>query len=99
MLHVRWNDDRIAGVQYLRLIALEADAPDPGQTIERLSNRMRVPRSPRTRCERNDRGTHPRRRGTNNNLVLKHGAAERLGCALFGSAVCGANHWHVLSSF
>src|SRR5689334_5738939 len=40
MLHIRWNDDCIAGVQYLRLLALEADAPHPGQAVERLPNRM-----------------------------------------------------------
>jgi hypothetical protein len=40
---IRWDIDRIARVQHLRLLALEADAADAGQTEERLPNRVGVP--------------------------------------------------------
>ena len=40
---VRRDIDRIARVQHLRLLALEADAADAGQTEERLPNRVGVP--------------------------------------------------------
>ena len=43
MLHVRWDQHGIAGVQRLRLLALEAYAPDAGQAVQRLPDRMRVP--------------------------------------------------------
>src|SRR4051794_31264765 len=40
---IRRDVDRIARVQHLRLLALEADTADAGQTKERLSNRVGVP--------------------------------------------------------
>src|SRR3954447_23735136 len=36
--------DRIARTQYLRLLALETDAADAAEAIERLADRVRVPR-------------------------------------------------------
>ena len=57
MHRIRWDIDRIAGVQHLRLLALEADAADAGQTEERLPNRVGVPRGACSRRERNDRHT------------------------------------------
>src|SRR4030088_2065426 len=41
---IRRDIDRIARVQHLRLLALEADAADAGQTEERLPNWVGVPR-------------------------------------------------------
>jgi hypothetical protein len=45
---IRRDIDRIARVQHLRLLALEADAADPGATEERLSDRD----GSATRCAR-----------------------------------------------
>ena len=50
---IRRDIYRIARVQHLRLLALEADAADAGQTEERLPNRVGVPRGACARRERN----------------------------------------------
>src|SRR6202171_4903617 len=57
---IRRDIDRIARVQHLRLLALEADAADAGQTEECLPNRVGVPCGASARGERNDRTSKAR---------------------------------------
>src|SRR5690348_14670277 len=50
-----WRDvDRIARAQDLRLLALETDAADAAEAIERLADRVRVPRGACARREGDD---------------------------------------------
>jgi hypothetical protein len=69
----------------LRLLALEADAADPGQTEERLPNRVRVPRSTVRAPGVNVTTEPPRRDGASavitgswNTTPVKVSAAPRL---------------------
>jgi hypothetical protein len=78
---VRRYIDRIAGVQHLRLLALETDAANAGQTEERLPNRVRVPRGARAGRERNDGTSKARWRLGRNHRILEHNAGEGLGGA------------------
>src|SRR5437764_8090049 len=75
---VRRDVDRIARVQHLRLLALEADAADAGQTEERLPNRVGMPRSACSRRESNDRASKTRRRLGGYYRILEHDAGEGL---------------------
>src|SRR5277367_4144351 len=79
MHDVRRDVDYIARVQHLRLLALEADAADAGQTEERLPNRVGVPRGACSRRERNDRASKTRRRLGGDHRILKHDSGEGLG--------------------
>src|SRR5882672_3236020 len=83
---IRRDIDRIARVQHLRLLALEADAADAGQTEERLPNRVGVPRGACPRRERNHRTAKARRRLGGDDRILEHNAGEGFG----GASPCGA---------
>ena len=94
-----WRDiDRIAGVQHLRFLALEADAANAGQTEKRLTNRVGVPRGARARRERNNRTPKTRWRFGGDHRILEHDAGEGLRSAPSGGARPGANnsgfYWH-----
>ena len=83
MHRIRWDIDRIAGVQRLRPLAHEADAADAGQTEERLANRVGVPCGACARRECNNRTTKARRRFRGdhrawNTTPVKVSAAPRL---------------------
>src|SRR6185437_10996918 len=78
MHRIRRDVDRVARVQHLRLLALEADAADAGQAEERLPNRVRVPRGACARCERDDRTSKARRRLGGDHRILEHDSGERL---------------------
>src|ERR1700730_4658626 len=90
--------DRIARVQHLRLLALEADAADAGQTEERLPNWVGVPRGACSRRKRNDRTSKARGRLGGDHRILEHDAGEGLGGAPPCSARPSANdsgfYWH-----
>ena len=83
---IRRDIDRIARVQHLRLLALEADAADAGQAEERLPDRVGVPRGACARRERNDRTSKARRRFGGDHRILEHDSCEGLG----GTPPCGA---------
>src|SRR5262249_16683714 len=95
---IRWDVDRIARVQHLRLLALEADAADAGQTEERLTNRVGVPRGACSRRERNNRASETRGRLGGDHRILEHDACEGVGGAPLCGARPGANdsglYWH-----
>ena len=57
---IRRDVDRIARVQHLGLLPLEADAANAGQTEERLSNRVGVPGGAGAWRERNYRAAKTR---------------------------------------
>jgi hypothetical protein len=82
----------------LRLLALETDAANAGQTEERLPNRVRVPRGARAGRERNDGTSKARWRLGGNHRILEHNAGESLGSAPPCGARSGANDsgfdWH-----
>jgi hypothetical protein len=79
MQSIRRDIDRVTRVQHLWLLALEADTANAGQTEERLSNRMRMPRRARTWRERDDRTTKARRRLSGDHRILEDNAGECLG--------------------
>ena len=76
---IRRDIDRIARVQHLGLLALEADAADAGQTEERLPDWVGMPRGACARRERNDRASKTRRRLGGDHRILEHDAGEGLG--------------------
>src|SRR5215471_13848551 len=100
---VRRNIDGIAWVQYLRILALEADAAYARQTEKRLTHRVGVPRGARAWCKRNDRTTKARRRLGGDHRILEHDAGEGLCGAPSGGARPGANnsrfYWHHYAPF
>src|ERR1700731_473495 len=83
--------DDVARVQHLRLLALEADAADPGQTKQRLPDRMGGPGGARARRERHDRPAEARRRFGGDDRILEHDPGEGLRGAAPGLACSGAN--------
>jgi len=92
MHRIRRDVDRIARVEHLRLLALEADPAHAGQTEERLPDRVGVPSGACARCKCNDRTSQARRRLGGDYRILEHNARERLGGASSGSARPGANY-------
>ncbi|MNC86222.1 hypothetical protein D3C83_18630 [compost metagenome] len=102
VLRIGRDVDDVAGVQHLRLLAGKADAADARQAIERLSDRVGVPRGARAGRERDDRPAHPRRRLGDDDRVLEHDAGKGFGGAAPRLALSGANdsgfdwHWLVL---
>src|SRR5947207_394897 len=83
--------DDIAWVQHLRLLALEADAADPRQAIERLPDRVGVPGGAGPRGEGDDRAAETRWRVRGDHRVLKHDAGKGFGGAPLCRALTGAN--------
>jgi hypothetical protein len=94
----RRDIDRIARVQHLRLLALEADAPDARQAKQRLADRVRVPGGARAWGKRHHRSAHARRRIGGDHRILEDGAREGLGGAPLRRALSGATDtgfdWH-----
>src|SRR5271155_5385506 len=95
---IRRDIDRIARVQHLRLLALEADAADAGQTEERLPHRVGVPRGAGARREGNHRTSKTRRCLSGDHRILEHDAGEGVGRTPPCGARPGANYsglyWH-----
>ena len=80
----RRDPDRVAGLDLDDLLALGLVAPDAGDHIERLAERMRVPVRAPSRKEGDTQRTDPGGIGRGDDRVLVDGAGEILGRPVFG---------------
>src|SRR3974390_211525 len=94
MAGVRRYHRRVARPQFLYVLTLELHAAGAGQTIERLTHWMAVPRGATAWRERNDRGAHARAALAGNDLIREHDAGKIGRRLILGGALGCAQHCH-----
>src|ERR1700756_4034622 len=100
VLLARRNPDHVAGLDFLDRLALGLKAADARDHVERLSERMGVPRGPRARLEAEAIDDDPCRRGSCDDRVLPDRAREVFGrCAARRSRAGGINFLRYLPRF